>query len=160
MNFHYIKNITGAYLFYGMLSICHAMDCSSAISPQMSFGNYSPNVSGLYDAKTIITIACIPGGSRGIKTLTVSIVDAADNKNYRSMVNSKNEIIRFNLYSDPNFTQIIKKNSDLLKVTDFFNNRIEYEIKLYGKIEPLQNVGVGNYSLNIPISIEWLNGRH
>jgi spore coat protein U-like protein len=128
------------------------------MNTSLVFENYNPTVAANYDTKTIIRIFCKPEGARGLATIKVKTMGSAEGSDLRIMKNSKNDSLKFNLYQDQNFSKIIDNNTIIFRITGFFNTERDFEILIYGRILPFQNIGVGNYQMNLPIVVEWNNG--
>lgn len=146
------------FLFCFLNTKSFAVNCQAVINPSLIFGNYNPTVAGNYDTKTTIKILCRPDGIGGLVTLRVKTAAIVENKNFRIMKNSKNENMNFRLYKDQNYLIPIDDNTELLKYVGIFRSEKNFEIMIFGRIYPFQNIGTGNYQINLPISIEWRNG--
>jgi spore coat protein U-like protein len=153
-----IKYPVFIFLLFFFNSYGYAVTCQVFMNTSMVFENYNPTVAANYDTKTSIRIFCKPEGSRGLATIKVKTVGSSEGSDFRIMKNSKNESLKFNLYQDQNFSKIIDNNTIIFRTTGFFNTERDFEILIYGKILPFQNIGVGNYQMNLPILVEWNNG--
>ena len=146
------------FLLFFFNSYGYAVTCQVFMNTSLVFENYNPTVAANYDTKTIIRIFCKPEGSRGLATIKVKTVGSYGGSDSWIMKNSKNESLKFNLYQDQNFSKTIDNNTIIFRTTGFFNTERDFEISIYGRILPFQNIGVGNYQMNLPIVVEWNNG--
>lgn len=147
------------FLFFCFLHTkSFAVNCQVVTNPILVFGNYNPTVAGNYDTKTTIKILCRPDGIGGLITLRVKTAAITVGKDLLVMKNSKNENMNFRLYKDQNYSIPIDDNTELFKYVGIFRSEKNFEIIIFGRIYSFQNIGIGNYQINLPISIEWRNG--
>ena len=155
---NFFKYLSYIFLLLFLNSNSFGVNCQPFMNPLLVFGSYSPTAAGNYETRTSLKIICRPEGPRGLVTIKVKTVGSSNSENFRIMKNEKNDNLKFNIYLDPNYSKLIDNNTMLLKTTGFFNTEREFEIIIYGRILPFQNVSIGSYQINLPITIEWSSG--
>lgn len=133
------------------------MSCTSAraasctvTSNTVNFGSYDVFSSSPLDSSGTLKIRCNPGNTPYTISLNNGLYGSITNRSMRN--NSSNQSLSYNLYTDATYATIWGDGTGG-GVTVSGSAPNDYTV--YGRIPPLQDVGVGSYSDIITVTVNF-----
>jgi spore coat protein U-like protein len=138
--------------------ICHAdesavVTCSFPAANPILFGAYDTQNGSPTDSAGSITYTC----SGPLTRLSIQISHGQANNLNRFMVNDQGHQLHYNLYLDPARQQLWGDGASgsALYATASIQNDTATVIPVYGRVHPLQSVGVGMYYDNLVVTLNF-----
>jgi len=123
-------------------------------TPVFSFPSYDVLSISATDSSGQITVQCDPGQPYQIK-LNAGLY-ASGNFNIREMQSAETRTpLRYNLFLDPSYSQIWGDGQGASLFYRGIGSIAPQRIPIFGRINPSQRVGAGQYSDSIIVTIEW-----
>jgi spore coat protein U-like protein len=143
---------TFVLLYAGATEVAAQIGACSVATTSVSFGSYDPYASGPLDGQGTIQYTCF-----GLmRTVRVSI-STGGSGNFSRRMSGPGSPLNYNLYLDATHQTIWGDGSSGTQPLVQRNIIIyaNYTATVYGRIPPLQNVGLGTYSDSLVVTAEW-----
>lgn len=156
MNALSCKNKSIALFFATLLFIwitpTHAGQAAgcTVTSNTLSFGNYNVFNNSPLDSTGTIEVRCSPGNTNYIISLDNGLYGTISNRKMRN--SSSNETLSYNLYISATYTTLW---GDGVGGGVTVSGSKPDNFTVYGRIPPLQDVGIGSYADSITVTVNF-----
>lgn len=142
-------------LFFGMIQIAAAESCYPMNASQLNFGTYNPESPQHLDSVTTIDIYCAPAFNGRQLDVRVNIIGVSAHGDRRVLSNpaDKDEAY-FILFQDAARTIPLTDQMVIPIIESVPRSKI-FTIRLYGRMLARQDIGVGTYTTNLMINIDY-----
>jgi spore coat protein U-like protein len=154
---HRIRRVELLIICVGMMLIqtVSADSCYPVNSPQLIFGNYSPEFSQALDMDTTIEIYCAPAFQGQRLNVRVHLIDQTDQGDRRVLQNTSGDDKAYYILFQDAARTIPLRDDMAIPVTESVPRSKLFTIRLYGRLLAKQNISKGVYVANLIVNIDY-----
>lgn len=151
----YLCSVWVMLLLFGIIQSAAAESCYPINSAQLNFGTYNPESAEHLDSVTTIDIYCAPAFNGSQLDVRINVVGVSGQGDRRVLHNqSDKDEAHFILFQDAART-IPLTDQMVIPIAESVPRSKIFTVRLYGRMLARQDIGVGTYTTNLIINIDY-----